>query len=182
MILLTGFGPFLSIKENKSEILAKEIALEFDLMNLSLPVDYHLSFEILKEQIINNKIEKIICLGVSSQAQNIIYERIAINWMGGQEDISGNKLYGMIAPASPAGLFSTLPIDEMLAEVLSKNLQASISLSAGSYLCNYIFYQMQLYILKNQLPIKSGFIHLPVCPSLNDIIALKNSIQFLTRY
>jgi len=55
---------------------------------------------------------------------------------------------------------TTLPILEMVELLRNSNLPASISFSAGTYLCNHVFYQLQHH-LKNS-KVRSGFIHVPL--------------------
>jgi len=58
------------------------------------------------------------------------------------------------------GYFSTLPIEKMVEAVKECGLESEISLSAGAFLCNHIFYHLQHKLLESG--VKSGFVHLPL--------------------
>jgi pyroglutamyl-peptidase len=66
----------------------------------------------------------------------------------------------VIIEAGADGYFSTLPVDKMVEAVKECGLDGEISLSAGAFLCNHIFYHLQHQLLERG--IKSGFVHLPL--------------------
>ena len=74
---------------------------------------------------------------------------------------SGNQpLEQRIIAEGPDGHFSTLPIEKMVASMKAAGIPASISLSAGTFVCNHIFYVLQDYLKDSS--IKSGFMHVPL--------------------
>jgi pyroglutamyl-peptidase len=44
-------------------------------------------------------------------------------------------------------------------------IPAELSLSAGAYLCNQVFYSLLYHLASRQLTIPAGFIHLPRLPA-----------------
>ena len=64
-----------------------------------------------------------------------------------------------IDPSGEAAYFSTLPIRELEAALKKENIPARISNSAGTYVCNYVFYQLMKMNLNTKR--KCGFIHVP---------------------
>lgn len=69
-----------------------------------------------------------------------------------------------IIEGGPAVYFSTLPVTEMLTALLAEGIPTEYSLSTGAYLCNQVFYVMMHEIACKSLPMRAGFIHLPVLP------------------
>lgn len=65
---------------------------------------------------------------------------------------------------APAAYFSTLPLHAMLSALITAGIPAELSLSAGTYLCNQVFYTLMHTIVTENLGIQAGFIHLPALP------------------
>ena len=104
----------------------------------------------------------MLCLGLAVGRSEITPERIAINLDDARiPDNAGNqpKEQKIIADGAD-GYFSTLPIEQMVASMKAAGIPASISLSAGTFVCNHIFYVLQDYLKDS--PIKSGFMHVPL--------------------
>ena len=57
--------------------------------------------------------------------------------------------------------FATLPIKGIVEEIKESKIPASISNTAGTYVCNHIMYSLLYYVSKKNLNIKGGFIHVP---------------------
>ncbi|MDZ7543731.1 pyroglutamyl-peptidase I, partial [Clostridium perfringens] len=61
--------------------------------------------------------------------------------------------------------FSNLPIKAMVKEMNDNGIPASISNSAGTFVCNHVMYGV-LYLIDKKYPnIRGGFIHVPYIPS-----------------
>ena len=60
--------------------------------------------------------------------------------------------------------FSSLPIKVIQHAVVAKNIPAIISNSAGTYVCNHLFYELLYWCDKLSLPTKISFLHLPRLP------------------
>ena len=58
--------------------------------------------------------------------------------------------------------FSTLPLDDIVLKLKQKNINVEISNTAGTYVCNNLFYHLMNYIEENNLNIKAGFVHVPL--------------------
>ncbi|MGA1280943.1 MAG: pyroglutamyl-peptidase I, partial [Candidatus Nanopelagicaceae bacterium] len=89
-------------------------------------------------------------------------EKIAINLDSARiPDNAGElRVNKVIVEAGADGYFSTLPIEKMVEAVKECGLESEISLSAGAFLCNHIFYHLQHQLLERE--VKSGFVHLPL--------------------
>ena len=57
--------------------------------------------------------------------------------------------------------FSTLPIRAITERLISARIPAAISNTAGTYLCNRLFYSVMHAIATEGVAAKAGFIHLP---------------------
>lgn len=105
----------------------------------------------------------VIMLGESGGRYRINPERIAINVDDFRiPDNAGNKpVDETIIDGGPAAYFSTLPVRAIRERLVKARIPAAISNSAGTYLCNRLFYCVMHEIATANLPALAGFIHLP---------------------
>jgi len=69
-----------------------------------------------------------------------------------------------IVPDGPVAYWSTLPVRAIVETLTGNMIPAYISYSAGTYVCNHVFYATSHFVAANKLPIKVGFIHVPYLP------------------
>ncbi|WP_227396477.1 pyroglutamyl-peptidase I [Jeotgalibacillus aurantiacus] len=165
-LLLTGFEPFLHFKTNPTmEVVNALHGTEINGWTIEgriLPVDFQQSGDLLIQHYEEIQPGAVISLGLAGGRTHITPERIAINCNDGEKDNEGYKPEGeKIADDGPDGLFSTLPIQEMIDHLKDHGLPGSISNTAGTYLCNHVMYRMLDQIRREGKSIPSGFIHIP---------------------
>ena len=160
-ILVTGFEAFDKSALNPSAEIVKALIGD-DLVTAILPVVFGQASSTLKELIDLHKPSAVLCLGLAVGRSEITPERIAINLDNARiADNEGNQpLEQRIMADGPDGHFSTLPIEKMVASMKAAGIPASISLSAGTFVCNHIFYVLQDYLKDSS--VKSGFMHVPL--------------------
>ena len=160
-ILVTGFEPFATSSLNPSGEIVKALIGD-DLVTAVLPVVFGQASAQLRELIDLHKPTAVLCLGQAEGRSEMTPERIAINLDDARiADNAGNQpLEQKIIANGPDGHFSTLPIEKMVAAMKAAGIPASISLSAGTFVCNHIFYVLQDYLKDSS--IKSGFMHVPL--------------------
>ena len=160
-ILVTGFEAFDKSALNPSAEIVKALKGD-DLVTAILPVVFGQASAQLRELIDLHKLSAVLCLGLAVGRSEITPERIAINLDNARiADNEGNQpLEQRIMADGPDGYFSTLPIEKMVASMKAAGIPASISLSAGTFVCNHIFYVLQDYLKDSS--IKSGFMHVPL--------------------
>ena len=160
-ILVTGFEAFDKSALNPSAEIVKALKGD-DLVTAILPVVFGQASSKLKELIELHKPTAVLCLGLAVGRSEITPERIAINLDDARiADNAGNQpLEQRIIADGPDGHFSTLPIEKMVTSMKAAGIPASISLSAGTFVCNHIFYVLQDYLKESNIP--SGFMHVPL--------------------
>ena len=160
-ILVTGFEPFATSSLNPSGEIVKALIGD-DLVTAILPVVFGQASAQLRELIDLHKPSAVLCLGQAEGRSEMTPERIAINLDDARiADNAGNQpLEQRIMADGPDGYFSTLPIEKMVASMKAAGIPASISLSAGTFVCNHIFYVLQDYLKDSS--VKSGFMHVPL--------------------
>ena len=160
-ILVTGFEPFATSSLNPSGEIVKALIGD-DLVSAILPVVFGQASSQLKELIRLHKPSAVLCLGQAEGRSAMTPERIAINLDDARiADNAGNQPKEQKIIANGAdGYFSTLPIEQIVTSMKAAGIPASISLSAGTFVCNHIFYVMQDYLKDSS--ITSGFMHVPL--------------------
>lgn len=170
-ILLTGFEPFNNAKLNPSEQIVRALAAEYqsgqvisgvDLHTAILPVVFTESSELVKHLIKQHQPDVVICLGQAEGRKEISIERVAVNLDDARiADNAGRTLIDQpILGGGPAAHFTTLPAKELVDAVRAEGIAAGLSLSAGTFVCNHVFYSLQQALIGTQ--VRSGFIHVPL--------------------
>jgi pyroglutamyl-peptidase len=168
-ILITGFEPFHDHPLNPSQLLVEKLPDQyhgFRIIKGILPVHHALGPEKLIALLNDHQPDAVLSFGLAANRAKISLERVAINIMDFSiADNAGVTISNQpIDPNGPAAYFSSLPLDQLLKALIDAGIPAEISLSAGAYLCNQVFYTlMQLVALQNK-NISAGFIHLPALP------------------
>ena len=109
----------------------------------------------------------VICLGQSTGRADITPERVAINLSDARiPDNAGNQPRDLpIRPGGPAAYFSTLPVREMTEAMRAAGVPASLSNTAGTFVCNHLMYGLLDHLSRTGRNIPAGFIHLPATPA-----------------
>jgi len=160
-VLLTGFEPFGKASLNPSGEIVKQISGE-NIVTAILPVAYAQSAERLLSLIEQHKPDVVISLGQAEGRTQISPERIAINLddarLADNEGVIRSDV--PIIVGGPVAYESTLPIKKFVEAMKAEGIPAAVSLSAGAFLCNHIFYIAQDKFAGTQ--IRSGFVHVPL--------------------
>lgn len=169
-VLVTGFEPFLDFKVNPSQMIAEKLdgtrIREAEFIGRLLPVDYQDIENVLMKHIRDVSPDLIIGTGLAAGRTKLSVEKLAVNFKYSNEfDNRGNKETGFkIDSDMPDGIFSLLDV-ERLTEILNvKGVPAEISMTAGTYLCNYAMFVIIREASKRS--IKGGFIHVPADTTL----------------
>ena len=165
-VLITGFDPFGGESINPAWEAVKAMKDNVDgieVIKLQIPTVFKKSAEKQFAGIDEHKPDVVICIGQAGGRYDMSVERVAINMDDGR--IPDNEGYQPIdTPVYEDGenaYFATLPIKGIVEEIKSAKIPASVSNTAGTYVCNHIMYSLLYYISKNNLDIKGGFIHVP---------------------
>ena len=163
-VLLTGFEPFGTATSNPSGEIVKQISGD-NIVTAILPVTYAQSAERLLALIAEHNPDVVICLGQAEGRTQITPEKVAINLDDARlPDNAGVQRRDVkILDDGPDAYFTTLPIKEMVDAAKAVGVPASVSLSAGAFLCNHVFYVAQNKFAGTK--IRSGFVHVPLMDS-----------------
>ncbi|SDY58878.1 pyroglutamyl-peptidase I [Thermoactinomyces sp. DSM 45892] len=167
-ILLTGFEAFGGEKINPSLEIAKALdereTETYKIVSFELPCVFGEAIDQLRLALQEVKPDIVICVGQAGGRSDLSIERIAINIDdAGIPDNKGNQpIDEPIIKEGPAAFWSSLPIKAIVKHLRDAGLPASVSQTAGTYVCNHVFYGLMHEIRKSS--IRGGFIHIPFLP------------------
>lgn len=182
-LLITGFDPFGGEKVNPSFESIKEICNEIEgveIIKKEIPTVFNKSIEVLHEVIKSEKPDYVICFGQAGGRFDMTIEKVAINLNNARipDNIGSQPIDTAIFKDGENAYFSTLPVNAIVEEMKKNNIPASVSYTAGTFVCNNLFYGL-MYLINQRYPyIKGGFIHVPFLPE--QVIDKKNT-PFMTK-
>lgn len=165
-LLITGFEPFGGEKVNPAlEAIKKLEGYPIEgakIVTCSVPVVHQKSVNTVIDAIESYKPDFVMTVGQAAGRAAITPERVAINIDDYRiPDNEGNQVIDEpVAANAPDAYFSTLPIKAMVKAIQDKGIPAQISNTAGTYVCNHLFYGVQHYLRNSH--IKHGFVHIPL--------------------
>ena len=165
-VLVTGFEPFGGEKVNPALEAVKVLPDEIhgaEVRWLEVPTVFYKSAKILEEEIRIYQPDIVLCIGQAGGRKGLTPERVAINQDDARiQDNEGNQpIDRPIQLDGPPAYFSSLPIKAMVQAIKEEGLPASVSNTAGTFVCNHLMYQV-LYLVEKEFPtIKAGFMHIP---------------------
>lgn len=176
-VLITGFDPFGGEKINPALEAVKKINDNIagaEIVKLEVPTVFNKSIDILDKAIEKENPDIVICVGQAGGRFDISIERVAINVDDARiEDNEGNQpIDKAIKEDGENAYFASIPVKAMVEEIKGINLPASVSNSAGTFVCNHIMYGLLYLIDKKYNNVRGGFIHVPFIPE--QVINKKN--------
>ena len=169
-VLVTGFDPFGGEAVNPAlEAIKKldgKMVAGARVVTRELPTVRWKAIDGLKTAIREVQPALIIAIGQAGGRMDITPERVAINVDDFRiADNEGNQVVDeRIAPDGPAAYWSTLPIKKIVADLRAEGIPASVSNSAGTFICNHLFYGLMHELAAEGNVRRGGFIHIPYLP------------------
>lgn len=168
VILLTGFAPFGGEDVNPSwEAVARLDGERLDdhrIVARLLPVEFGASLEALRVALQETSPVLVLCVGQAGGRAQLSLERVAINVDDARipDNAGAAPVDVPIAGDGPAAYFATLPIKAMLAALREAGIPAEVSQTAGTFVCNHVFYGL-MHALR-ATSVRGGFMHIPYAP------------------
>lgn len=165
-LLITGFEPFGGDNVNPALEAVKRLEnYQLDgakIVTCSVPVALQRSIDVVAKTIKTHQPDYVMTIGQAAGRTAITPERVAINIDDYRiPDNDGNQpIDKKIVVNGPDAYFSTLPIKAMVKAIQDKGIPAQVSNTAGTYVCNHLFYGVQHYLRETN--INHGFVHIPL--------------------
>jgi pyroglutamyl-peptidase len=167
--LVTGFEPFDRDTINPSgaavRLLKKRLG-GLQVHTAELPCSFGRSTAALKAEIDTVKPDIVLCTGLAGGRAELCLERVAINVQDARiRDNDGKQpIDKAVVKGGPAAHFATLPIKACVAEMRKAGLPSAVSNTAGTFVCNHIFYALMDIAAAHPIPMRGGFLHVPYAP------------------
>lgn len=190
-VLLTSFEPFDGAATNPSIPVAGEVKRRLTgapaagaairVEHRTLPVAFARATAALTAAINELQPDIVLSIGLASGRTRPSFERLAVNLMDARiPDNDGTQpADGEIVPGGPTALWTTLPVKAALIAADAAGIPAELSMTAGTYVCNAVFYQ-GAYAAQGG-PLRAGFVHVPDCETEADIHASADAVEVLAR-
>lgn len=168
-ILVTGFTPFGGEEVNPSALLLPHLPAQLlgsRIDTLLLPTAFRTALPTLLQKVEELHPAAVLSMGQAGGRRGITLERVAINLDDARiPDNEGERPVDRpIAADGPAAYFSTLPVKAIVQRIRQEGLEASLSCSAGTYVCNHVMYGLLHYAATHAPQLRGGFLHLPCLP------------------
>ncbi len=174
-ILVTGFDPFGDDTINPASLILDELPEVIGnhiVTTQQIPTSAQRSHNVLKDVLSQECYDAVISIGQAGGRPDLTLERVAINLDEFRiADNDGEVLTGKkICEDGPDGYLSKLPLKGMIASIQGRKIPASISYSAGTFVCNHVFYLANYFLSQQGKDCQATFIHVPYLP---EQVALK---------
>jgi pyroglutamyl-peptidase len=169
-VLLTGFEPFDGAAINPSWEAVRRLdgwsGDGFIVEARELPCVFGDAAEALRAYVDALQPDLVIAVGQAGGRPEISVERIAINVDDARiPDNAGRQPVDLpIVADGPAAWFTTLPIKAIVAAIRARGIRAGVSQTAGTFVCNHVFYALMHHLRGRGEAVKAGFIHVPFLP------------------
>lgn len=130
-----------------------------------IPTVFGKAGDVLEQAMNAASYDAVLCVGQAGGRAGLTFERIAINCedAGGADNAGQIPVDRPVVPDGPAAYFATLPIKAMVEAVRAGGYTASVSNSAGTFVCNHLLYRL-MHRLANHPETLGGFVHVPYLP------------------
>ena len=170
-LLITGFQPFDGESVNPALEVAKSLQGKtingYEVIAREIPVVRFEALKAVQAAIEELQPNAVITIGQAGGRPDITVERVGINIDDFRiPDNKGNQpIDEPVVAGGPVAYWATLPIKKMVANVKAQGIPASVSNSAGTYVCNHLLYGLLHYLTtQGKTAIPAGFIHIPYRP------------------
>ena len=167
-LLVTGFEPFGGESVNPSWQVAQALHGRriggAPVVAALLPCAFGAAQDQLKLALAEHRPQLVLALGQAGGRSELCLERVAINLDDARiaDNLGQQPIDEAVVPGAAAAYFSTLPIKAIVAALREAGVPATVSPSAGNYVCNHVFFGLQHALAGSGA--RSGFMHLPLLP------------------
>ncbi|GAA4551358.1 pyroglutamyl-peptidase I [Amycolatopsis samaneae] len=166
-VLVTGFAPFGGEAVNPSwQAVSALAAHRDDVAAVELPCEFGASLPTLRQAIERHGPELVVCVGQAGGRPDVTPERVAVNLVDARipDNAGAQPVDVPVIDGGPAAYFSSLPVKACVATIRAAGVPASVSHTAGTYVCNQVFYGL-MHLLTTDFPgLRGGFVHVPFSP------------------
>ena len=183
--LVTGFAPFDGDTINPSYEAVRRLPAHIGALNVvtaELPTSFARAPRRLRALIAHECPDLVLCVGLAAERAALSVERVAVNLCHARsaDNDGARPLDKPVVARAPVAYFSTLPVAAIVKALERAGLHAEISMSAGTFVCNQVFYGLMHHAAKRgKYILGAGFVHVPALPAENPERALADMVRAL---
>src|SRR3954470_8504167 len=168
--LVTGFEPFgddpINPARDALPLLPRRLG-DVEIATWTLPTVFGRSLDALDAALAATRPDLVLCVGLAGGRAALSLERVAINLDDARiPDNEGNQpIDRAIVPDGPLAYFATLPIKAAVLALRDAGLPAIVSNTAGTFVCNHVFYGLMHRAAASRPKLRGGFLHVPYLPA-----------------
>jgi len=168
--LVTGFAPFAGETINPSLEIARrldgKIIAKHRIVGAELPTEFARSLLVLDALIDKHRPVLVLALGQAGGRSEISLERVASNLIDARiaDNAGAQPVDVRIVENAPNAYFSTLPLKAMLARLRDADIPVALSQTAGTFVCNQVFFGLVHQLATKHPKVRGGFVHVPYLP------------------
>jgi pyroglutamyl-peptidase len=167
--LVTGFEPFGPDAVNPSREAVLRLSSRLGDLTIEtriVPTVFGRAIAALEDAIVTTQPDIVLGVGLAGGRAELSLERVAINVDDSRiPDNDGQQPIDQpIVAGGPAAYFTGLPVKRAVAALREAGLPAIVSNTAGTFVCNHIFYGLMHLVASRRLPVRGGFLHVPYLP------------------
>jgi pyroglutamyl-peptidase len=168
--LVTGFEPFGPDAANPSREAVLRLSSRLGDLTIEtriVPTVFGRAIAALEDAIVTTQPDIVLGVGLAGGRAELSLERVAINVDDARIVDNGGRqpVDRPIVPGGPAAYFANLPIKAVVTALRDAGLPAAVSNSAGTFVCNHVFYGLMRLAATRFPSIRAGFLHVPNLPS-----------------
>lgn len=169
-LLLTAFDPFGGETINPALEAVKLVSDKVggvEIVKLMVPTVFGKSVQTVAAAIEKERPDAVLCIGQAGGRFDLTPERVAINCDDARipDNEANQPIDKVIFEDGEPAYFSSLPVKAMVQSIRKEGIPASVSNTAGTFVCNHLMYGV-LYTLAKRYPgVRGGFMHVPFVPS-----------------
>ncbi len=169
-VLVTGFDPFGGESINPSWEAVRQLPdwiAGAEIRKARLRTAARAAEETIQTLMREEAPQIVLCVGQAGGRFGVTPERVALNLDDFRiPDNDGDQPVDtpIFEDGAPA-LFSNLPVKSMVQAIRIAGYPASLSDSAGTFVCNHVMYTILYHIAKEFPAMRGGFLHVPFVPS-----------------
>ena len=164
--LVTAFEAFGGADVNAScaavsRLPARIAAIE--IVAAQLPTSYARAGAVLVRAIERADPQIVLCVGEAGERRQLNVERVAVNLQDARlaDNDGAQPVDTPVAGNGPAAYFATLPVRAIYDALVAAQLPATLSSSAGTFVCNHAFYALMHHAAQSRAQWRGGFLHVP---------------------
>jgi pyroglutamyl-peptidase len=180
--LVTAFDAFGGGRVNASHEAVSRLPARIGGMSIvsaQLPTSFSRAIRVLRAAIVRASPDMVLCVGLASDRNAINIERVAVNLDDARlpDNDGAQPRDRPVVRGGPAAYFSTLPVRKIAARLAKEKIPCELSMSAGAFVCNHVFYALMHLTAQRKNRFRAGFVHVP---DLHGTMTLDQMVRALT--